>query len=1474
MTGTVLLLFQISISVGGSKLVSARGSQSLTSLTPFSTSAEQHRSSSPQSCSSEPPGSSGQRRIIVIPVRNSRNGSVTPLTRLSPTKASCLSRSQAVTSLTSAMSYGSPVNDSGTIRNASPSKDVRQPLVALSGSSVNNSSASDYSGGKLLDDTNDRTSCRYSAANSRPPLTLVTKSSSFDSVEELVSDEESTDASSASGVNAAILNNSQTICEAGASCTRSLTCLTSHALTHTKDSMQSDCSVFSQEAHAATDKSCDRTDSRTVCIPTTAIVRPLTASMPLVSVGCSAGSSPSQTKRIVLCDSASTSAASGTSGRGLNAKLPSVAVNYSCVVTSSGGVSKIIFLPATSANSSKPGLSPCSPVRSDNIFQSMVSSLGTTTSPAPASIVSSGVQPTSVCGLPTLRIKAVERSNKDVGSPLYKGSGHRKTDGCVTLAHGCSSVTSSPVSADNSKLHSMSASKLLGLGSDDSRKTAIPFVPFSQNLATGARILLLRKVDAVGCDNESNARVSAAQVQASVSSPAKTLATSDNESSSDAESVLVLDADTLLPADRSPVVKRSPAKEKVIILNHNRSPARTIRTRRSPGDSEELGRGKRKRKSQLAARFLDFSGDDRIEIIDRIMKPVDQVKPVRKKLKNPAALPRRGKKSENKAVISPRAQLKHSDTEASSLKKSMASHKEPRQPNGSAEKSSRSPQQKVRRSGSSDKLPAKSRRVSKQVTNADKLKVSRPSSRGRSGIRTKSKMPVVKSCVNPNPVAPAAMPNGVSRDLPTYSCASLSELSVSCGPAISNLPVISNLPEQNRVREDVSVRASPEAVTQLLEPLSPKMPHLSKSNKSMKLDVTNEDGVVESLVVEIVDITSSEEDDEDDDTVQPPPSFSITSSSASNAPTWCLTDYAPRLPPSLVTSEPISVRPAAASPEIPVIKVPTVVPQLQKASVENLSDRASKAASRRKRPDKPRGGGITHAGIEADLQTPKPIGVPKTKRRSAPGTLPKRTGSRPTKRLSQPEGPLSARDLPASNSTNVLQAARPASNIASVDSVCGIENQLALNRHFSAQADELSASGLRMLSRKLGGNDQGLLPPARAHSSTSATANQMMKIKLHLSDEQPKILGSRNAKETADEDEDDENIPLVEVAKQQSNDGCSAEGGRSKKVKNLLKRSEKSRIMKGNGNSSRQQLKRGKGLIRKRKHDKTSFGDDDDYSNQVKRLNKMYGGGHKRSKHAASSAKQSRSDADNVAKVYTGPVVRIRGSTQHAASCVVVAGECDVDDEVAAKPKKKPFNTEHSRLPTSFQMDDSVPWLCVFCHRCSNYRSLGDLFGPYYRKTAETTAVGVAGGSVSVSPKDRRRMSPGISAEASQAQKVLLQQQQQRKSRVQKYIPAAASAVADASSKAVNIVSSIDSVPAELWVHEECAVWTSGVYLLGNQLNGLEEAAVIATQAVNDLTVTVSEAVCCSDVWSLMFVNPTCPGLNCLEMGCVKKPML
>ena len=175
------------------------------------------------------------------------------------------------------------------------------------------------------------------------------------------------------------------------------------------------------------------------------------------------------------------------------------------------------------------------------------------------------------------------------------------------------------------------------------------------------------------------------------------------------------------------------------------------------------------------------------------------------------------------------------------------------------------------------------------------------------------------------------------------------------------------------------------------------------------------------------------------------------------------------------------------------------------------------------------------------------------------------------------------------------------------------------------------------------------------------------------------------------------------------------------------------------------------------------------------------------------------------------PFVRVRRQSENATLVRIhnFPQSLDASKHVCETGLGIPRSSNRQEVSATFPPVEAVlspsnatsdsPWVCALCSRRSGYGCLGDLFGPY-------------------SVESRGRCSAccaydtflhGLAGSSGVRRSVLCRCQ-------------------DSCAEDWRLVSS------EVWVHEDCALWSSGVYVIGTRLFGMKEAVEAASGSVSD----------------------------------------
>ena len=126
---------------------------------------------------------------------------------------------------------------------------------------------------------------------------------------------------------------------------------------------------------------------------------------------------------------------------------------------------------------------------------------------------------------------------------------------------------------------------------------------------------------------------------------------------------------------------------------------------------------------------------------------------------------------------------------------------------------------------------------------------------------------------------------------------------------------------------------------------------------------------------------------------------------------------------------------------------------------------------------------------------------------------------------------------------------------------------------------------------------------------------------------------------------------------------------------------------------------------------------------------------------------------------------------------------------------------ETSAMVPSSRTIEGNKWACAFCGQHSSYKTMGDLFGPYYRNS------------------DLPRLEDFATVDNRQSD--LLKEKRQSESGI---LSRRQKETIGISSKKSRSKVKNEPPPDELWVHEACAMWSPGVYLVAGKLYGLDDA--------------------------------------------------
>lgn len=142
-------------------------------------------------------------------------------------------------------------------------------------------------------------------------------------------------------------------------------------------------------------------------------------------------------------------------------------------------------------------------------------------------------------------------------------------------------------------------------------------------------------------------------------------------------------------------------------------------------------------------------------------------------------------------------------------------------------------------------------------------------------------------------------------------------------------------------------------------------------------------------------------------------------------------------------------------------------------------------------------------------------------------------------------------------------------------------------------------------------------------------------------------------------------------------------------------------------------------------------------------------------------------------------------------------------------------------------------WICSLCNKGPHYKGLGDLFGPYHVNVDEKVHLNAANTNTSqTSDSIDEIINAVVANETTTIDKKTRCSPDKRRSdnsdegssRKNKHLKSNSSITNE----------SQQAVETEVWVHEDCIVWSSGVYLVGHRVRNLEEIIKDSHENVNE----------------------------------------
>lgn len=259
---------------------------------------------------------------------------------------------------------------------------------------------------------------------------------------------------------------------------------------------------------------------------------------------------------------------------------------------------------------------------------------------------------------------------------------------------------------------------------------------------------------------------------------------------------------------------------------------------------------------------------------------------------------------------------------------------------------------------------------------------------------------------------------------------------------------------------------------------------------------------------------------------------------------------------------------------------------------------------------------------------------------------------------------------------------------------------------------------------------------------------------------------------------------------------------------------------------------------------------------------------------------------DTTASKFRGPFVHVKGDGSSNVVNAPITEEVAENKSKIKKPFINPNHNDRSKIrglhvsTLSMKYDASTTdksWMCVFCKMGPHKCGLGDLFGPYIlsttsedfelsqidpaedvfrsRKTKanmiqKRTLPSVAAGVVATGTSTNTTGNVSHDFGACDFRNSTFEFQKRKR----KTIDPIPSTSANSSINCTNNDSLVDifngmtkttDTSYEVWLHGDCAVWSSGVHLIGSRIVGLDAAVWSSTRHLCDKCHNYGAMLCC-----------------------------
>lgn len=138
-------------------------------------------------------------------------------------------------------------------------------------------------------------------------------------------------------------------------------------------------------------------------------------------------------------------------------------------------------------------------------------------------------------------------------------------------------------------------------------------------------------------------------------------------------------------------------------------------------------------------------------------------------------------------------------------------------------------------------------------------------------------------------------------------------------------------------------------------------------------------------------------------------------------------------------------------------------------------------------------------------------------------------------------------------------------------------------------------------------------------------------------------------------------------------------------------------------------------------------------------------------------------------------------------------------------------------------------WICILCHKGPNYKGLGDLYGPY--------VISLDKSKLCFSQENDAPTNVVNENHHEDCDTTVEQPQQPERRSLRRRTDEKSNHVEDATK---DITGKQD---VDVWIHEDCIVWSNNVYLEGTKIRNLEPAIVESFESVSTVLCTINQAL-------------------------------